>query len=140
MFPVLKDEQKWDLFQHEMEAQVAAQDVEEVLNSAHVPTPGTDLETLFACKQKFMFAVFQRSLKTDKTQSILCNTPGKNAQDVWAAVTTHMKDSTAAQLDEDELLHHIINSQTDDGKWCGDNCSCILNWLEQVQLCNETSA
>ena len=51
-----------------------------------------------------------------------------------------MKDSTAAQLDEDELLQHIINSRIDDGKWRGDNCGCVLNWLEQVRLYNEMAA
>ena len=86
-----------------------------------------------------MFAVFQRSLKTDKSQSILCNVADKNAQRIWAAVKTHMIDSTAAQLDEDELLQHIINSWIDDGKWCGSNCGYILNWLEQVCLHHETS-
>ena len=110
LFPVFTNEQKWDLFLHEMEAQAAAQDVKEILDSSFTPRVDCDSQALFSCKQKFMFAVFQRSLKTDKTQSILQNAADKNAQEVWAAVKTHMTDSTTAQLDEDELLQHIINS------------------------------
>ena len=115
LFPVFTNERKWDLFLCEMEAQAAAQDVEEILDGSFTPGVDCDSQALFSCKQKFMFAVFQRSLRTDKLQSILHNAADKNTQRIWAAMKTHVIDSTAAQLDEDELLQHIINSQIDDG-------------------------
>ena len=110
LFPVLTNEHKQNKFLHEMEAQAAAQDVEEILDSSFTPRADCDSQVLFSCKQKFMFAVFQRSLKTDKSQSIPCSATDKNAKRIWAALKTHMIDSTAAQLDEDELLQHVINS------------------------------
>jgi len=134
LFPILKDEKKWDNFLQETTAQAAAQGVEEVLDPQFQPKNNPDEQELFNLKQKFMFAVFNKTLKTDASQSILRKDPTGNAQKIFAKLLKHMEESTAAMLDEEDLLQHIITSRINDGKWRGTNHGYILHWLEQVRL------
>ena len=65
LFPILKDEKKWDNFLRETTAQAAAQGVGDVLDPEFRPKNNPDEQELFKLKQKFMFAVFNKTLKTD---------------------------------------------------------------------------
>ena len=64
-YSVLKDEKQWDAWSRSTVAQARAQDVDDVINPAYTPTNNAE-KTLFKEKQKFMFAVFERTLLTDQ--------------------------------------------------------------------------
>jgi len=69
LFTVLKDPKLWDPWHCSTMAQARAQDVSEVLDSSFVPQPGEEL--LFEAKQKYLYAVFERVLQTDKGKALV---------------------------------------------------------------------
>jgi len=70
-FTPLKDDGAWDNWERATTAQARAQDVADVLNPAY--TPGNAEEAaLFEEKQKYMFAVFEKTLLTDKGKALVC--------------------------------------------------------------------
>ena len=64
-FISLKDDGAWDNWNRATLAQARAQDVDEVLSPSYVPTSALERE-LFNEKQKYMYAVFEKTLLTDK--------------------------------------------------------------------------
>jgi hypothetical protein len=64
-FPILKDDKQWDGWNRSHNAQARAQVVEDVMNSTYKPTTTED-KVLFAVKQTYMFAVFEKTLLTDQ--------------------------------------------------------------------------
>ena len=69
-FPTLKDEKQWDTWQRSTTAQAHAQDVDEVLNSTYKPLNALDKD-LFQEKQKYMYAVFEKTLLTDQGKAFV---------------------------------------------------------------------
>jgi hypothetical protein len=65
-FPILKDDKQWwDGWNRSHNAQARAQGVEDVMNSTYKPATTED-KALFAVKQTYMFAVFEKTLLTDQ--------------------------------------------------------------------------
>jgi hypothetical protein len=64
-YPDLKQDKGWDAWNRGTISQARAQDVSEVLNPQYSPTDPID-NTLFDEKQKFMYAVFEKHLMSDK--------------------------------------------------------------------------
>jgi len=68
LFPILKDEKQWDTWRHSTVALACAQDMVEVLNPAYHPSDA-EQTLLFTEKQKYMYAVFERTLLTDQDKA-----------------------------------------------------------------------
>jgi len=66
-----KDGKPFDSWQHSTLAQARAQDIDDVLDPCYVPPTPADKD-LFSEKQKYMFAVFERTLLIDVGREILC--------------------------------------------------------------------
>jgi hypothetical protein len=67
---VYKDEKQWDTWQRSTLAQARAQDVAEILDRDYAPTSSEERD-LFTEKQKFMYAVFERTLQTDQGKAFV---------------------------------------------------------------------
>ncbi len=66
---VLKDPKQWDSLHCSTVAQAQAQDVSNVHNLSFMPATGE--KDLFEAKQKYMYAVFERVLQTDKGKALV---------------------------------------------------------------------
>ena len=70
LFPILKDSKQWDPWYINTKAQAQAQDVEDILDPLYTPTT-VEEEEVFDQKQKYMYAVFSKTLLTDKGKSLV---------------------------------------------------------------------
>lgn len=138
-FSLLKSDQHWDAWNRTMGAQARAQDLSEVLNPMYTPRP-TDLTAveLFDEKQKYMYAVFERTLQTDKGKALVrMYQDTYDAQTIYKELKEYSMKSTKASLDSRDLLSYISSSQLGDGKWSGTAHSYILHWQDQVRKYEE---
>ena len=69
-FTFLKDDAAWDNWERATIAQARAQDVADVLNPSYTPTNAEEA-ALFDKKQKYMYAVFEKTLLTDKGKALV---------------------------------------------------------------------
>ena len=70
LFIPFRNDNAWDNWNRSTVAQAHAQDVSEVLKSAYKPSAGVQKE-LFDHKQKYMYAVFEKTLLTDKGKALV---------------------------------------------------------------------
>jgi len=80
-----KESKQFDSWQHLTPAQPRAQDVADILDPNCMPATPADKE-LFAEKQKYMFAVFERTLLTDVGNSFVQDHEGNG--DAWEVYKT----------------------------------------------------
>ena len=132
MFTLLKDEKQWDEWEHATKAQALAQDVADMLDPAYVPI-GADQIALFQEKQKYMYAVFEKALRTDHGKASVCKYQTTfDAQKVYSAVKTFAEQSTKASIESSTLLAYITSVCIGDGSWKGTSHSFILHWQDSV--------
>ena len=133
LFPELKDLKQWDSWCIETKAQAKAQNVELVFDAKYKACSAADKE-LFGQKQKFMYAVFTKTLVTDKGKFLVraYNTDG-DAQTIYQELFIHAKRSTKASVDASELLAYITTSRLGTGVWKGSMKSFIIHWQSQIQ-------
>jgi hypothetical protein len=133
-FTILKEEKQWDAFRRSLKANCSAQDVSEILNHTYVPTTTEDV-ALFAEKQKYMYAVFQRCLLTDKGKTFVReHEQDGDAQTVFMKLQQHATQSTKALLDSSDILSYITSARLGDGTWRGTTHAFVLHWMDQIQL------
>ena len=98
-FSMLKDEKQWDQWQRSTMAQARAQGVADVLNPDYKPCTDAG-KALFAKKNEFMYAVFERTLLTDTGKTAVQQHEGdSDAQAVWKEVVEYYTDSIKTSLD-----------------------------------------
>ena len=108
--------------------------VDEVLDKNYSPTTTVDRE-LFAAKQKYMYAGFERTVLTDQGKAIVrAYEEMADAQQIYTELVDYAQSSTKASIDVQDILHYISSSQLGNGSWKGTSHSYILHWPEQVQL------
>ena len=130
---MLKDNSAWGNWNWSTIAQAQAQDIIEVLDSNYIPTTIEDT-LLFDEKQKFMYAVFEKTLLTDKGKALVCqHQQSFDTQKIYKDLSTYVKQSTIASMDASYLLLYITNTNLGDGKWKGSTHSFILHWQDQDQ-------
>ncbi len=89
LFSTLKQDKQWDVWQRATIAQARAQDLSEVLDGNYVPVIPTD-QALFREKQKYMYAVFERTLLSDKGKALVReHIDGFNAQHVYSELCAY---------------------------------------------------
>ena len=104
-----------------------------MLDSAYKPPAGE--EDLFKAKQKYMYAVFERVLQTDKGKALVrSHEATADAQTIFKDLCIDALKSTCSSIDSSRLLAYITSVKIGDGHWNGTAHSFILHWQEQVQL------
>ena len=113
-------------------AQARAQDIAQVLDHAYVPLIQEEIE-LFAEKQKYMYAVFEKTLLTDKGKALVkLHQQSFDAQKLYRELSDYAMKSTKATMDALSLLSNITTSNLADRKWKGTTHAFILHWQDQV--------
>jgi hypothetical protein len=116
-FTVLKEEKQWDAFRHSLKANCSAQDVSGILDHTYVPTTTEDV-ALFAEKQKYMYAVFEQCLLTEKGKTFVCeHDQDGDAQTIFIKLQRHATQSTKALLDSSNILSYIMSARLGDVAW-----------------------
>ena len=138
-FETLKDDGAWDAWNRSTIAQARAQDLEQVLDPKYQPSD-QDAKDLFNEKQKFMYAVFQKNLLTDKGKALVRSySSNYNAQQVYKELLTYQTSSTKASMDSTALLQYVTSAKLGDGKWKGSTHAFILHWQDQLRKYHELS-
>ena len=136
-FTPLKDNNAWDNWDRSTNAQACAQGVSDVLNPSHNPTLKDEKE-LFDEMQKFMYAVFEKNLLTDKGKALVRKHQAKyNAQAIYKELKDYATSSTKASMDASTILSYITTVRLGDGKWKGSTHAFILHWQDQVRKYND---
>ncbi len=129
-----KDGKQFDSWQHSTLAQARAQDVADILDPIYIPSTPADKD-LFSEKQKYMFAVFERTLLTNVGKSFVHDHEDDgDAQEVYKAVVDYYFKFTKASLDSVGLLSYITSIHLCSGLWNGSTHSFILHWQDQVHM------
>ena len=129
----LKEDKQWDSWQRSTIAQARAQDLSDVLDPAFIPPTGAESE-LFAEKQKFVYAVFEKVLMTDKGKALVRNHSSNfDAQKIYADLCSYSQSSTGATMEASNLLTYITSTRYGDGSWKGTAHGYILHWQDQIR-------
>jgi hypothetical protein len=89
---------------------------------------------LFVEKQKFMYAVFEKTLLTDKGKALVrYYGPTFDAQKVYRDLSTYARSSTMASMEASNLLTYITSARLGDGTWKGKAHGFILHWQDQIR-------
>jgi hypothetical protein len=132
-FVSLKEDKQWDSWERSTVAQARAQDLLHVLDSTFVPATPEATE-LFVEKQKFVYAIFDKILLTDKGKSLVRQYASTfDAQKVFRDLTVYYNTSTMAARVASDLLTYIMSSKFGNGTWKGTAQGFILNWQDKVQ-------
>jgi hypothetical protein len=133
MFPSLKQDKQWDNWQRAVIAQAQAQDLSDVLDPKFSPI-GIKGSNLFAKKQKFMYAIFEQTLLSDKGKALVrLHLNNYNAHKLYTALSKYSLQSTKAFIDSRNLLQYITSNRLGNGKWWkGSTHAYILHWQDQV--------
>jgi hypothetical protein len=133
-FPTLKQDKQWDVWHRATQAQTRAQDLMEILQDPpYVPVAPAD-QGLFAEKQKYMYAVFERTLLSDKGKALVReHTADFNAQAVYKEICAYALKSTKATLDSSTMLTYITSSRLGDSTWKSGTHAYLLHWQDQIR-------
>jgi hypothetical protein len=94
MFPSLRQDKQWDHWQRAVFAQARTQDLSHALDPKFSPV-GIKGSNLFAKKQKFMYAVFERTLLSNKGKALVrLHLNDYNAQKSYTALCEYSLQST----------------------------------------------
>jgi len=114
--------QEMDSWHQSTMAQARVQDLSEVLNPSFVPTPSAQL--LFEAKQKYLYAVFERVIQTDKRKVLVCTYEDTaDAQQIFKELCEDALRSTCSSIDSST---YITSVRIGDGHWNGSSCSIKL--------------
>jgi hypothetical protein len=134
LFPILKDEKFNDTWHRSFSNQARAQDLSQILDSAYKPTTAEDKE-LFEEKQKFLYAVLESKVLTDRGKAIVREHEDDfDAQAVYKKLVEHHLRSTKAMIDSSTILSYVTSIRLGTGQWRGSTESFIINWQNQVRL------
>ena len=116
-----------------MTAQACTQDVAEVLDGTFQPSDSM-AHNLFDEKQKYMYAVFEKTLLTDKGKALVRkHAKDYNAQKIYAELVQYFSKSTKATIDASTILSYITTAKLGEGTWKGTAHGFILHWMDQVR-------
>ena len=89
---------------------------------------------VFEQKQKYIYAVFSKTLLTDKGKSLVReHEKDYNAQLVHKKLLDYAQKSTKASVKSSQLLTYITSARLGTGSWKGSSHSFILHWQNQVR-------
>ena len=86
---------------------------------------------LFDEKQKFMYAVFEKTLLTDKGKALVCQYQHSfDAQKIFKELSASTMQLTKASMNASSLLSYITSTTFGDGEWKGSTHAFILHWQD----------
>ncbi len=134
LFPVLKDERFNDQWHRSFNTQAHAQDVQNVLNPKYKPTT-PELIDLFKEQQKYVYAVLEKCLLTDRGKKIVREHESDyDAQKVYDKIKQHHMESTKARTNASKLLTYITSTRLGNGEWRGTTEGFIIHYQDQIRL------
>jgi hypothetical protein len=111
-----------------------AQAVSEVLDDSYIPITPDDI-ALFQEKQKYLYAVLESKVLTDRGKALLWDHEHDfDAQKVYQTLKAYHLQSTKAKMESSVILLYITSSQLGEGTWNGTTESFIINWQNQIRL------
>ena len=136
VYPILKDERKFDTFETEFLAMARTHDIEEVFDPTYTPS-NLDDTYLFKEKQNFAYAILLRSIQTDKGRTAVRDQRKTyDAQKAWAQIIKDQRDGTAADITVSslqEILHTTKITET----WRGTATGFLLYWKNTMSQLEE---
>jgi hypothetical protein len=134
LFPTLKQDKQWDIWHRATLAQARAQDLIEILQvPTYLPVTPSD-QGLFAEKQKYMYAVFERTLLSDKGKALVReHIVDFDAQTVYKELCAYALKSIKATIGSSTMMTYITSSRLGDGTWKGGTHVYLLHWQDQVR-------
>ena len=134
LFPTLKDDRFHDTWHRSFNTQAMAQDISDVLDENYIPTSADDI-ALFAEKQKYLYAVLETKVLTDRGKAIIRDHEHDfDAQKVYQRIKKYHLSSTKADMESSVILSYITSTRLGEGTWNGTSESFIINWQNQVRL------
>ena len=131
-YDVLKDDAHWDDWKRATLATVANHGCEVVMDPTYQPTNQDELD-LFNEIQKFMYDVFITTLKTSMGRHFVrVHESTGDAQAVWKDYSYHMRTSTKADMELEDLLT-IITSARLSNSYRGPTIKFITDWLDHIR-------
>ena len=138
LYPVLKDNKHWNSWQRAVIAQAHAHDIQEVFDVNYVPR-NEEQEELFKEKNKFAYAVLNRTVQTDEGKAyVRQHEKDFKANEVYRKLLYFATQSTAAELNKDSLIKYLTTIKLD-SRWSGTTVGFILHWSEQMRLLDDMS-
>lgn len=103
-----------------------------ILDPGYKPTKPDD-KLLFNEKQKYIYAVFEQKLLTDKGKALVhIYEASSDAQSIYSKLVKHCTKSIKASLDLTMIMEYIMTSRLGKGSWVGSTTSFILNWQDKI--------
>ena len=135
-FDILKSKRDFKSWHSNILSISATQDVEEILDPNYIPSLFD--EPLFKEKQKYMYAVAVKIIKTDiGIEYVGAHEHDKDAQKVFSKVFHHYLHSRTADIDSSQQLKYITSAKFGSDSWNGTAVSFISHWKEQVRSYNK---
>ena len=133
LFPELKDERYNDAWHRSFMTQARAQGVDDALDEFYQPITAEERD-LFKEKQKYLYAVLESKVKTDRGKLIVRKYDQTyDARSVYLELSEHHTKSTKAAMSAAALLSYITSERLGTGQWKGTAEGFITHWQEQVR-------
>ena len=117
----------WDNWNQSTTAQAKAQDISNALDPNYV-SPNQKTKDLFIEQQKFMYAIFEKTLLTDKGKTLVWHYQTfYDAQAIYRELSAYAMLLTKATMTAPALLSYITTTTQGDGKWKGTTHAFILH-------------
>ena len=119
LFPELKDERHNDAWHRSFMTQARAQGIDDALDGSYVPSTDEEKD-LFQEKQKYLYAVLETKVKTDRGKLIVRKYDQTyDARAVYLELSEHHTKSTKAAMSAAALLSYITSERLGTGQWKG---------------------
>ena len=136
---VLRDKKQWDEWKRQTIAMIYTHGCENITSISYTPSdPGEIL--LFRKQNKYMIDIFTSILQTPMVKYIVYNHEGtRDAQKVWADYVKHMRTSTKADMEIEDLMTQLTSTCLTTN-YTGTTQNFIIDWLDKRQKYEELTA
>ena len=131
-YVVLKDEKLWHDWRRKTISTARTHGCANVLDSTYVPSDENE-RLLFSEQNKFLYDVFLSTIQTPVGKNIVREfESSSDAQAVWKAYSNHMRTSTRAEIEIEDLMKKLTTLRFDT-TYKGTAESFIVDWLDLVR-------
>ena len=117
----------WDNWNRSTVAQARAQNISNAIDLNYIP-PNQKARDMFIEQQKFMYAVFEKTLFTSKGKALVRHYQSSfDAQAIYRELSAYAMKSTKATMNASALLSYITVTMLGNGKWKGSTHAFILH-------------
>ena len=135
-YTILKDEKHWDEWKRQTIATIYAHGSENIISSSYNPVSAEDI-LLFQEQQKYMFDVLIFIVRTPMGKHFVRqHEHTRDAQSVWRDYINHMRTSTKADIELEDLLTSITSLRISPN-FKGNTEGFLLDWLDKIRRYEE---